>query len=59
MLLKIVAVGAILLFVTWVVAVLQGWSKSPLSQRLIGVGFIFVFGLAAAWGVRVLGLFRW
>jgi len=25
---------------------------------MISFGFIFVFGLAAAWGARVLGLFR-
>jgi len=34
--------------------VLQGWSKSAPSDRLIGVTFMVVFGLAAAWGVRTL-----
>jgi hypothetical protein len=37
-----------------VIAVLQGWSNSTPAGRLIGVGFIVVMGLAAAWGVRTL-----
>jgi hypothetical protein len=36
------------------VAVLQGWSKSSLSGRLVGVGFIAVLGIAAFWGVQTL-----
>jgi len=52
--------GAILLFAVWIIAVLQGWSKSTPCGRLIGVGFIVMMGLAAAWGVRTLtGVPRW
>ncbi len=36
------------------VAVLQGWSKSATTDRMIGVAFMAVFGVAAAWGVRTL-----
>jgi len=34
--------------------VLQGWSKSTIADRLTGVAFMAVFGIAAAWGVRTL-----
>jgi hypothetical protein len=34
--------------------VLQGWSKNNFSGRLIGVGFLAGFGLAAAWGAHFL-----
>jgi len=34
--------------------VLQGWSKSTLSGRLIGLSFIVVFGVAAFWGLQTL-----
>jgi len=37
------------------VIVLQGWSKSTMTGRLVGVGFLVVFGVAAGWGARVLG----
>jgi hypothetical protein len=37
-----------------VVAVLQGWSKNNFSGRMTGMAFIFVLGVAAAWGVRTL-----
>jgi hypothetical protein len=36
------------------VAVLQGWSKSTLGGRAIGLSFLLAFGIAAAWGVRAL-----
>jgi len=37
--------------------VLQGWSKSTMSGRVLGVFFIIVLGFAALWGVRtVLGM---
>jgi hypothetical protein len=36
------------------VAVLQGWSKNTVSQRMIGVSFLVVFGAAAVWGFRTL-----
>jgi hypothetical protein len=39
-----------------VIAVLQGWSRSTMSGRVIGVSFIIVLGYAALWGFRtVLG----
>ncbi|MFB3814213.1 MAG: hypothetical protein ACE14L_08880 [Terriglobales bacterium] len=38
------------------VAVLQGWSKSTMPQRLTGIVFLAVFALAAGWGVRLLFL---
>jgi len=42
-----------------VVAVLQGWSKSTASGRVMGVSFVILMGLAAAWGLRtLLGLAR-
>jgi hypothetical protein len=34
--------------------VLQGWSKSTFSGRMISVAFLLTFGLAAAWGLRIL-----
>jgi hypothetical protein len=34
--------------------VLQGWSKSDFSGRLISVAFIVGMAAAAGWGVRVL-----
>jgi hypothetical protein len=34
--------------------VLQGWSKSNLSGRLLGLAFILALGFAANWGVRTL-----
>jgi hypothetical protein len=37
-----------------VVALLQGWSKSSITDRFVGVAFMAVFGVAAAWGVRTL-----
>jgi hypothetical protein len=40
-----------------VVAVLQGWSKSTASGRVLGVAFIIAFGYAAMWGFHtVFGL---
>jgi hypothetical protein len=40
-------------------AVLQGWSKSAVPDRFIGVFVIALFGAAAAWGARTLfGLHR-
>jgi len=51
---KALAVGAILLFLVWITAVLQGWSKSSASNRLTGMAFAVVFGAAALWGVRTL-----
>jgi len=60
MLMKVLAVVAILVFVAWVIGVLQGWSKGTTINHVTGVGFILLFGAAAAWGLRVLGvLFRW
>jgi len=39
--------------------VLQGWSKSTTTDHWIGVAFVLVFGVAAAWGARILfGLWR-
>jgi ketosteroid isomerase-like protein len=58
--LKALGSGAILLFVIWLVAVLQGWSKNTFSGRVISLAFLVAFGGAAAWGMRTLtGLFRW
>jgi len=37
------------------IAVLQGWSKSTGTQRMSGLLFIALFGIAAVWGMRVLG----
>jgi len=37
-----------------VVAVLQAWSKSDNSGRLVGVAFVLALGVAAAWGVKFL-----
>jgi hypothetical protein len=37
-----------------VAAVLQGWSKSDTSGRLISVAFVLAFGVAATWGVKLL-----
>jgi len=34
--------------------VLQGWSASSVSGRVIGVTFILTFGIAAVWGLRTL-----
>jgi hypothetical protein len=34
--------------------VLQGWSKSTFSGRLVGLGFLVAFGVAAGWGVCTL-----
>jgi hypothetical protein len=34
--------------------VLQGWSKSTISGRVIGVAFIAVFSVAAMWGLQTL-----
>jgi hypothetical protein len=34
--------------------VLQGWSKSAINDRLIGIAFMAAFGVAAVWGVRTL-----
>jgi len=34
--------------------VLQGWSKSNPSGRMIGVGFVVALGAAALWGFRTL-----
>jgi hypothetical protein len=34
--------------------VLQGWSKSDVSGRMVGVAFLVAFGIAAAWGLRAL-----
>ena len=56
MLFKSLAVIAIVLFVISVIAVLQGWSQGKTSDHVIGLAFIAVFGIAAAWGVRTLGL---
>ena len=53
MLLKSLAGGAILLFLIRLVAVLQGWSKSDASGRVISLAFVLAFGVAAAWGLRV------
>jgi len=36
--------------------VLQGWSKGTNMDHLVGVAFLFLFGVAASWGLRVLGL---
>jgi len=36
------------------IAVLQGWSKASTTDHFIGLAFIAVFGVAAAWGVRML-----
>jgi len=36
------------------IAVLHGWSHNNWSQRFTGVGFIFAFGIAAAWGLHIL-----
>jgi len=36
------------------VAVLQAWSKSTISGRVIGLAFLAAFGFAAWWGVRTL-----
>jgi len=36
-----------------VVAVLQGWSKSTMSGRVLGVAFIVFLGFGAMWGFRV------
>ena len=41
------------------VAVLQGWSKNNFSGRVTGVVFIVALGVAAAWGVRTLGVAHW
>ncbi|HEY7615363.1 MAG TPA: hypothetical protein VH744_01055 [Terriglobales bacterium] len=35
-------------------AVLQGWSKSTIGGRVIGLTFISVMGIAAFWGLRTL-----
>jgi len=40
------------------IAVLQGWSKSTISGRLISLVFIVAMGFAAHWGARVLGWTR-
>jgi hypothetical protein len=45
---------AILLFLVWIVAVLQGWSKNSVSGRFIATGFVVALGFAALWGVRAL-----
>jgi hypothetical protein len=34
--------------------VLQAWSKNTFPERLTSVGFLVLFGFAAAWGVRAL-----
>jgi hypothetical protein len=34
--------------------VLQGWSKSDASGRMVGAAFLVAFAVAAAWGVRTL-----
>ena len=54
MLIKALATGAILLFLVLLISVLQGWSKSTASGRLIGIAFIIAFGAAAGWGVQTL-----
>ena len=56
MLIKSLAVAAVALFVVRVIAVLQGWSKSTSSDHVIGAAFIVVLGIAAAWGLRTLGI---
>ncbi|HLY93166.1 MAG TPA: hypothetical protein VKQ89_07920 [Candidatus Angelobacter sp.] len=39
------------------IAVLQGWGKSTMSGRVLGVAFIIALGYAAIWGFRtILGL---
>ena len=35
-------------------AVLQGWSRSTISGRLIGLAFLFAMGFGALWGARLL-----
>jgi hypothetical protein len=35
-------------------AVLQGWSKSTVAGRFVGVAFLIGFGAAAVWGLRTL-----
>jgi len=35
-------------------AVLQGWSKSTMTGRMISVVFLIGFGAAAVWGLRTL-----
>jgi hypothetical protein len=36
------------------VAVLQVWSKSTMSGRIVGLAFLVAFGVAAVWGLRTL-----
>jgi len=52
--LKALAIFAILLFLVWINAVLQGWSNSTPSGRLVGLAFALGLGVAAVWGVRTL-----
>jgi len=52
--LKALAIAAILLFVVWLVAVLQAWSHSTATGRLISVGFVLGMATLAFWGVRTL-----
>src|ERR1700687_5533890 len=55
MLLKSLAVGAMIVFVVCLFAVLQGWRTGTATDHLAGVSFIVISGVAAAWGLRVLG----
>jgi len=57
MLIKVLSAIAVVLFLVWLVAVLQGWSKSTGSGRAVGLSFLVVFGIAAAWCFRTLT--RW
>jgi hypothetical protein len=36
----------------------QGWSKSTSANHCVNFAFMLIFGMAAAWGARILGLFR-
>jgi hypothetical protein len=40
------------------IAVLQAWSKSTISQRVTGVIFLIIFGVAARWGAKILLAWR-
>jgi hypothetical protein len=52
--LRAVAIAAPLLFVAWLIVVLQDWSKSTPSGRLVGLVFLVTMACAGLWGIRTL-----
>jgi len=52
--LKNPAIAVPLLFLAWLIAVLQDWSKSTPSGRLVGLVFLLSMARAGFWGIRTL-----